>query len=243
MTLTVGDLITDAMTEIGVLASGETASAADSTHVMGKLNQLFGLWNTEDRYVYVIDSEEFAFGTSKQYYTIGPSSADFVTTRPLNLEPYCNLIIVGTTNFRRPLPLYTVSDWSAIGIPTLTSTFPTKVYYKPSYPNGTLYPWPYPTDVTNKLELFTTHQLAEVSSLVTTLALPPGYRAALTLSLAEFVSNSFGKQVTEDLRDFARKARASIAGANASIPRQTSDVPLTDRGGGMRWDAATRGWI
>ena len=53
-----------------------------------------------------------------------------------------------------PLPVIEVDDYSAVPIAEHTSTYPTCVYYQPTYPNGTLWPWPYPTDITAELELF-----------------------------------------------------------------------------------------
>ena len=243
MTITANDIVTSALRELGILAAGETSSAADAALGLEKLNDILDAWKTKRLYCYQIASQSFPFAVSQETYTIGKAAgADFDYVRPVRLENYCNLILVGTTNLRVPLPVIQDEDWSSIAIPALSSTIPTKVYYQPTWPNGTLYPWPYPTDVSNEIELFMWLQIGEFTAVTDTFTLPPGYRLALKMSLAEALCSPFGKSITPEIADQARKARANITGLNAQSPRQMTDVPGITHGGGMQWDPQIRGW-
>jgi hypothetical protein len=239
---TVADLIDNALAEIGFIAAEQTLSTANLTFCFDRLNRMIDSWKTQKRFVYAITPEEFAFGSSKQYYTIGPSG-DFVISagRPIKLENYCNVILVGTTNVRVPIPVINSEEWAEIPIAALSTEFPNRIYYKPTYPDGTLYPWPYPTNVSNKLELFIWQQIDKFLSTSDTLNLPPGYEDAITLSLAEVLCSGMGKTLEPDLAEHAKRARANIANVNVKAPRQITDYPQSD-GGGMQWDPRIRGW-
>ncbi len=238
----VEDLIKNSLYEIGYVSAEQTLSDDDKAFCLSRLNRMIDSWKTQRRFVYAIEAKEYPWGVSQQSYTIGPTG-DFVlaTGRPVKIEDHCNLIIVGTTNVRVPLPLINVEQYSAIGIPTLSSGIPIKVYYQPTYPNGTLYPWPYPTDVANILELFIWEQVNKFSGLTETLNLPPGYEEAITQSLAELLCVPFGRAIEPDLRQSARDARHNIANVNTTAPTQQTDY-VSSPGGGMQWDGAIRGW-
>ena len=225
MSDTVQTLVGNALTELGLLAAGETLSANDGALGLSKLNRMLDSWNTRKLYVYVITKTSFAFGTSKQSYTIGPLGADFTAARPVRIDR-AQLIIVGTTDVQLPLRLLDVDEYSNLAVPKLASTFPTQLYYQPTFPNGTLWPWPYPTNTANKLDLNMWTQLSKFTSLNDSFAFPPGYEDAITYSLSESMGPSFGKTITEDLKELARKARANIQSLNVTSPLIKSDFNM-----------------
>lgn len=233
---TVLDLLTNAMAEIGAVAQGETLSANDAAFCLSKANRMLNSWRTRRLNAYCIAKNEYAFGTSKQSYTIGPSGADFTATRPERIDS-ANVILVSSDNARIQLWVVNVKDYAALQLPALSSIFPTRLYYQATFPNGTLYPWPYPTTATNKLELFTWQQIAEFASLGADLSLPPGYEDAITYSLAEALCPAYGREISASLHALALEARTNIRSLNIDTPRQSSDLYP----GPGEWDYRTGG--
>jgi hypothetical protein len=236
------DIFTLALMEIGAIGAGDTASASDIELARKYFNLLIDQWKLEKSLCYVTNHESFAFATSKQTYTIGPTG-DFVTDRPIRID-LANLIIVGTDDVRMPLEVINDESYSAIPIPAYDSAYPVKIYYRPTYPNGTIYPWPYPTTVTNKLELFTTTQLSEVAAadITNTISFAPGYRAALLYSLAKILCGAFEKEVSQDLALKARESKSILSSSNARTPRQCSDIPGSGGNQGLVWNPVIKGW-
>lgn len=239
---TAEDIVKNALSEIGVIYAEEPVSESTLDFCFARLNRMLDSWAAQRRFVYYIKQESFPFVLSQQSYTIGPTG-DFVTKRPLKIER-CNLILMsGTSETHIPLAVINVDDYAIMAMPNLTSSFPSKVYYQPTFPDGTLYPWPIPADVNNKLEIFSGHQLDKFEQMDDEMFFPPGYEEAITLSLAELLCLPFGRSLEINLADNARKAREVIAGQKHTSLTQTTDVPdISSTGGGISWDPVIRGW-
>lgn len=225
---TVLDMIKNAMIDIVALAQGETPPTAESTWALSQLNMMIDSWRTRRLYVYYIAKASYPFAVSKQSYTIGRGAgADFVADRPVKIET-ANLVLSGGE--RQPLEVFNIEDYASLRIPVLAST-PARLYYQPTYPNGTLWPWPYPTDVAQELELFSWMQLASFATVNDAVALPPGYELAMKLSLAEILCPGYGKAIPESLAALARQARANIMSLNSVPPSFSTDFPALQSAG------------
>ena len=106
-------------------------------------------------------------------------------------------------------------------MPGLETSIPTDVYYQPDWPNGKLYFWPVPT-VAYQVDLETRVLLSQLV-LTDSFDLPPGYRDAVTLTLAEQASRGFGRPVLPDLAASAAKSRARVFANNDVTPGITTD--------------------
>ena len=219
------DIITAALIEIGVLAQGETASASDSAFCLGKMNRMLGSWNTRRLYCYCIAHATYDIVTSKQSYTIGPSAADFIALRPIKILAANMIITSATPDSRFPLEVINVDDYNQISAPALSAPYPSTLYYQATYPNGTLWPHPYPTDTANSLELFAYTQLAQFINLTQRISLPAGYEDAIVYSLAEALCPSYGRPVTVELAMLARQARSNVQSLNVQTPKVVTDAP------------------
>jgi len=81
--------------------------------------------------------------------------------------------------------------------------------------------------------------LDESVALASTFSLPPGYRQAMTLTLAEMATRPYGipPDRISTLRVDAAAARALIFGNNDQVPRlRTADYGMTPGAGGRRAD-------
>ncbi len=238
MPFTALNLCEDAAREIGVFGEGNSLLPADANFFLGVLNRLLDNWNAERAAVYASAFESFTLVPALSPHTIGPAASTPTFTmavRPVALTS-ASLILSGGS-----LPIYlslTVRDsqwWAEQTTPTLSTSIPTDVYYQPDFPLGKLYFWPVPT-VAYDVDLETRVLLAQVL-LTTDLELPPGYRDALTLTVAEQACRAFGRPVTPDLMMSASKSRARIFAVNDVTPNlvtQDSGMP-SGRGTYLNW--------
>ncbi|MFA5265177.1 MAG: hypothetical protein WC378_15245 [Opitutaceae bacterium] len=228
-------IMQDAATEIGVLPQGSVLSTADSAWIFSKLNDLLDSWNADDLFLYYTGDAQYSVAAAASY-TIGPSGATITAQRPKKIY-FANW--VDAVGKRTPIRVVEAQEFGTISNLTDTGTTPTTLYYKPTSPNGIIYVYPVPT-VAGILELFALSQLSAFANVATVYALPPGYKRALTLSLAEDICPSFGVTPSALLASQARKIRDKIKSQNITIPTLESDLPGTSSG---RFDPLTRGWI
>jgi len=220
----VQEIITDALGELGVLSTGEPLSAPEADIALRYLNRMLDQWAARMINAYNVNFSAFTLTPNHQPHLIGPNlvAPDFaVAQRPVRIE---NAAII-LNNVPQPVdvPLNIRDDnwWANQRVKTITSTVPTDLYYSPDWPNGALYLWPIPT-FPYGLRLETWVLISGFTSIADTVELPPGYREALMLSLAEKLARPFGKPLGEDLRSDAARARAIFQTNNAKSPRTAS---------------------
>lgn len=216
--MTVLDLITAALQEIGAYAQGETVGANDAAFALQKLNRMIDGWNAQRLFVYNINFATYTLVPGLNPHTIGPSGATYtVVQRPVRIEA-ANIVLNNVTpSVKTPLNLRDDQWYAKLPVPSITTTIPTDLYYSPAWPNGQLYLWPVPA--TNYLlELWTWVIISQYASYVTIVSLPPGYFDALAYSLAENLAPSFGKQPGLLLVELARKSREVIKSPNSMSP-------------------------
>lgn len=235
---TPNDMIDQALQEIGVTAIGSAADTADRTFGLAKLNQLLDQWNTNKNAVVYLKHEIIVFGVSTPSYQIGPGApGNFSTDRPIIID-YANYIPAGSDT-STPLRINHVKDYASLGRTPSAGT-PIQVYYQASWPYGTLWFDPYPSDVAAKVELFSRKQFANIAggAASTDYSLPPGYLKAIVLGLAIDLSQPYGKELSQTLLRNYNEAIASAFSVNSTVPRlNLSDIGLGDSGGS--WDFTT----
>jgi hypothetical protein len=227
------DLIIDAMIEIGMLAPGEDDNVDPSTAqwAFRKLNYRLDEWAAEDVFVYSEIFDVFQLIANHTPHTIGPGNglvaADFsVEQRPV-LIAGASLLLPGTGGNVVDTPIDVEDDdwWQENPVKTLTSTLPTHLYYSPDNPNGNCYFWPSSTIAYQvRLRIWTVlRQFQTINDPIDGSGgsgiLPPAYRTALMLSLAEDMQTPAGKQADASLAQRAMKARAAVMGNNQGPPR------------------------
>ena len=85
MATTAGDQINGALRLLGILAEGETPSAATSQDALSALNQMIDSWNTERLMIYNTIDQVFLWTPGLLTQTLGPTG-DFVGDRPVMLD-------------------------------------------------------------------------------------------------------------------------------------------------------------
>jgi hypothetical protein len=209
---TVLDLITDALQEIGVYGAAETVSAEDAAVCLTALNGLLDSWTIENLNLYAQTDVVAALPAATVSRTIGPSM-QFNCDRPVRLELGC-FVRVGELDY--PLDVIDQVQYNEITLKTQSGGWPTCVTYDTEFPTGNVYFWP---TGACEVHLNVATQIDQFTATTDTFTLPPGYRRALTLTLAEEVAPKFQVQVQAQTARKAMNARRNLKRANLVVPQ------------------------
>lgn len=237
MPITIRQLCVDAAQEIQAISPGEPLNASDAAILLALLRRLLNAWNANRLAVYATAFPQYTLVPNLSPTTIGPSGATWTATiRPVSLDGANLVLTPSVPNVNTLIRVRDAQWWLGQSTPTLTSTYPTDVYYQPDWPNGKLFFWPVPTFAYD-VQLMVRVLLDESVDLNDEFSLPPGYQNAITLTLAEMAVRSFGHPYDGTLAQDATRARAVIFDNNTTpITLTTRDYGMTPGQGGSRAD-------
>lgn len=221
----VGDIITNALIEIGALAPGENADPNEAQFALTRLNKIVDSWNTKKVYIYASQLLSINLVPGLQPHTIGPGPQAgnvptfvIVGSRPVRISN-ANIILNNVNPpVRNPLKIRDKDWWANQRLQGITTNLPTDLYYRPDWPNGSCFIWPVP-NFAYGLELEIESILQGFVTLGDTFTAPPGYPLALELTLAEMLCSAFERQPSPVLISAASEARRAVQGLNAPAPR------------------------
>lgn len=199
-------IIDRAMRLIGVVASGESPTAAEGTDGLIALNAMIDSWRNDRLMVYALTDQALTL-TAAASYTIGPTGG-LVITRPVKIASA--FVRDGDEDY--PVEVIEKPEWDAIGDKTTTGTYPTKIYYAPTVPDGTLYAYPR-TSGTIYLTLWT--PISTLAAVGTTVTLPPGYEKALAFNLALELAPEYEREPSAAVVAGAKESKAAIKRINS----------------------------
>ena len=222
--MTARDLITQAYLDAAILAPGESLSAADAAYGLQKLTRLLDDWNAEAAGVWADRLTTYVLTPNLNPHTIGPTSATWTQDqRPVTID-YATLVLDGSPAPHVPITLRDSAWYAALAVPTLATAIPTDLYYSADWPNGSCYFWPVPTTAYS-VQLLQRIVLAALD-YTDTFTMPPGYRNAVTLTLAERICPAFGQVIPPTVALEAQRARARIFANNDD----SAEAGTLDRG-------------
>lgn len=249
-------LSTNAAIEAGWIAPGETIDGEAGKFILSKINDQLDEWSAQKLYAYAMQFKLYTLVPGLQPHTIGPDAgATFsISQRPMRLENAAIVIPAGSSggsgldaggldaggldstsgNTNTDIPLY-IGDadwWAAQSIKDIQSQIPTGVYYQPDWPNGSLFFCPIP-NVTYQVRLEMWGIISQFSSITQSFSMPPAYRKAITLSVAEELGGPLSDR--PKLASAAAMARAAIRQNNDGSPRISlagSGLPNPSRSNG-----------
>ena len=178
-------IMQDAFEQIKVYAPGVAINSADSSRALSCLNQMLDEWSNESLACFANVEQAIPLVPGKTQYTIGlTGTPDIVGPRPIRiLTGMGAAYLVDSNKNRFPVNVVEQDVWNTIGLLTVTSQLPDTLFYDPQFPYGifNIFATPllgYTMYVDSRL------QLADLPTLTTAFALPPGYMSAIKNGLA-----------------------------------------------------------
>lgn len=231
--MTASDLINSALRLIGVLASGEVPTSAESSDALLILNQLIEAWTAERMMIFTLTITEFPLTVGQQTYTLG-TGGNFNMARPARIE---RMGIVSFNNAAQPLelPLEMLTDqgWAAIPVKLISSSLPQKVYDDGAFPLRNLSFWCIP-NVNVSTRIYAWTNLVQFPDLFTDETFPPGYAKALRYNLAVDLAPEFGRQVPPEVAVQAIATKAALKSINAPLVETRVDEAVSGSLGGAK---------
>lgn len=207
---TAQDIINSSLRLIRVLEDGETPDASQSTDALNVLNDMLEEWTITKYLTPQYLTENFDLVAGQSSYTIG-DSANFNTTRPVRIE--AAYIRDGSNDY--PVKLVNYDEWNKITDKSTSTNLPRVMYYDTSFANGTINLYPEPSDSTVDLYITSWKPFATVSTLLSTVSLPPGYSKAIRYNLALDLAPEYGMTVDAALMRQAENTKAALKTLNS----------------------------
>jgi hypothetical protein len=225
MTVTTpGDIVRLVLKDTGVLGVGQTANAEDTNDCFDTLNIMLGEWASKRWLIYHLQ-EYSIVSTGAISYTIGPGGNidTGIMQRPDRLEDgnFFRQIVTASSPNQIDYPLSLLAsreDYSRIGLKQLL-TIPQYIFYDPTYPLGTIYPWPVIPQTQYELHVLAKAQLTQFANLADPINLPSQYYGALRYNLAARVRVMYQLPADPQLIGLAEDSLDTIRNMNAAVPR------------------------
>jgi hypothetical protein len=208
---TAGDQINRALRLLGVLAEGETPSAAVSQDALTAMNQMIDSWNTERLSVFSTQDQVFNWPTSTRSRTLGPTG-DFVGNRPILVDD-ATYFRDPSTNVSFGIKIINQQQYDGIAVKTVTSTYPQVLWINMTYPDIEMYIYPVPTRLL-EWHFISVEELTQPATLATSLAFPPGYLRAFVYNLACEIAPEFGVEPSPQVKRIAMTSKRNLKRIN-----------------------------
>lgn len=230
--MTVREIIYRSLRMLGVLASGETPAASDTQDALTAMNAMIKSWSNNGFMIFENQIISATLLASQDSYTIG-ATGDVVAARPVMINE-AKIII---SNCEYDIEIINEEQYANITDKSITGSIPTKLYYNPSYPNGTLYLWPKP-EGGSQIKLYCPTPVASFTSINNTVSLPDGYEDLLAYATADRIAPEYGKELSPRMLQIMTEIKADIMRKNTTPEYMTPD-PTGAGGYHGTWDIET----
>ena len=208
---TAAELIDGSLRLLGVLAEGETPSAAVMQDSIMAINQMIQSWDTERLSVFSTQDQVFTWPANVLSRTLGPTG-DFVGNRPIEIDD--------ATYFKDPssglsfgVKLINQQQYDGIAFKTVTSTYPQVLWVNNTFPDIEMYVYPVPIKAL-EWHIISVETLNEVSSVATNMYFPLGYLRAFRYNLACELAPEFGIEPSPQVQRIAMSSKRNIKRIN-----------------------------
>ena len=206
-----GDQINGALRLLGVLAEGETTSAAASQDCLTALSQMIDSWNTEKLMIYNTQDQVFNWPADEITRTLGPTG-NFIGNRPILLED-STYYRDPSTNVSFGIKMINQQQYDGIAVKTVTSTYPQVMFVNMTYPDLDIYIYPRPTR-SLEFHFISVEPLTQPATLETNILFPPGYLRAFAYNLAMEIAPEFGVEPSAQVQRIAMASKRTLKRIN-----------------------------
>lgn len=217
----VRDLISRALRIIGVIASGETASASEQADMLTALNSMLYSWSTEGLTIFRTITRAFPLIPSQQSYTIG-TGGDFDAPRPVRIKNAYLRYFSGSDPVDMPLRILTREEWDAISVKDTASSIPTRIFIDDDMPESKILLWPIPQEP-HELVLVYQEPIGGFADINEDVIMPLGYDRAIVYNLAVEAAPEFGKAASNETVLIAQNSLGNVKRINIKPQIATPD--------------------
>lgn len=217
---TAGDILTLALFDAGIVATGQVPNAQDSNNALTRLNYMLAEWEHQRWLVWHLLDLSIV-STGAQSYSVGPGGDIDIVRAPDRLEAafFRQLVQSQPNQIDYPLDiLQSREDYNLIALKNLRS-FPMTVFYDSSFPLGRVYPWPIMQPNIYELHLSVKEVLSQIPLLNTVLTFPAEYYNAILYNMAVRLRQAYDLPEQPSAIALAKKSLNVIRGANTQIAR------------------------
>lgn len=219
MSETAKTLIKATLRALNAIATGETPTDAELADGLEAMKIMLRSWSSENIMVYSIVFDTLAM-TGASSYTIG-DGGDADTEWPVEIKGAVvdtdyNLRIIGEARYR------------SLARSTLGATAG-YLWYNPTYPLGSLYPWP---TGGSSMVISSLKALLDPATITTEVEFPTSYDAAIKWNLALQLAPEYGKNPSQIIYKLAEDSKRVIESKNMANQINAVDLSAIGRSGG-----------
>lgn len=219
------DLVKASMRLIQVSAADTDLTAAELSDGIQSLNRMLDQWGVEELMLYQVVRETLPLVASQNPYTIG-SNGDLNTIRPTKIVDAYLTIQTGSLPVDYPMQVINYDDYNAIRLKTLSTNFPSYLYYEPSFPLGKIYIYPICAVSSESITITSWKPLWLINDPTCYLELPPGYWEAIVFNLAVRIAEEYQFDIRPTTVALATNALRIIKRMNQRTPTLQTDNAL-----------------
>jgi hypothetical protein len=203
-------IISDAMTDAGLLQEGGRPNSDQLATNMRRLNDIINLWQTQGLKLFLQELVNVPLVVGQTQYVLGPSGPDVVMARPPRiLQGYVTQV---AGNVRRPLVIISRDEWMRLSQVSgnngvINSFFVDKQAYQT---NLNVWPPPDSTEVLNTATFLTQVQADNPIALTDQTAFPQEWRIALRWGLADDICTGQPTTIMQRCAMNAQKYREAL---------------------------------
>jgi hypothetical protein len=226
LTVTVGDIITQARKANGTLGDGIVIAAEEASDDLMALNMMLAEWSASGYGIFVDTEETFTLTANKYIYDWGSAATatNFVSPRPNDI---CDqtFLRIGEVDYK--VGLIGQAEYDSISDKTITKAWPNKIFFEASYPLARVYLYPVP-DQAYSIHITSSKVMDSLVNLVDTVVLPSQYAAALKWNLSMEIAPNYGVQVTPIIANRAKVSLNIVKALNANQKLEQVRVQVVD---------------
>jgi hypothetical protein len=217
---TVGDLLTNALQDGGIVGIDESIEPGILTRAFRQANWLLAQWARKRWLCYRI-ADYSVVSTGAQTYSVGLNGNININPRPDRIE-YAFLRFLNQpagSTFSVDIPLNIIQsheDYSRIPVKNI-GTLAWRVFYDPKWPVGVLYPWPVPQAGLYEVHVGFKVVLPRFTGGGQVINFPGEYETALNWCLARRFRASYQMPMDSEINALARDALNTIRLANTQV--------------------------